>query len=203
MWGSASCGKTSRWSFTLQQRGKKWLNVKESNIWSLRYGAIGDDENFRNLAQAEKSVTSVLILSYLNLPARLKNCFAYCAIFPKGETIRKQYLIELWMANGFILSDGSLDAEEVGNDVWNELYRRSFFQDIETDEFGNLTGFRMHNLVADLAIFVAKDVKCLGDSTEIHWSNTINHLSDYRGRTEFNSIDLQKVKSLRTYLISN
>jgi len=182
---------------------KQWLNVMESNIWSLRYGAIGDDENFRNLAQAEKSVTSVLILSYLNLPARLKKCFAYCAIFPKGKIIRKQYLIELWMANGFFSSDGRLDAEEVGDNVWNELYRRSFFQDIEIDEFDNVTSFTMHNLVTDLAIFVAKDVKYSIRDTGTSWINTINHLSEYRRIIEFTSSDLHQIKSLRTCLIPN
>jgi len=108
------------------------------------------------------------------------------------------------MANAFISSNGRLDVEDVGDDVWNELYRRSFFQDIETDEFGNLTSFRMHDLVTDLAILVAKDVKCLiGDNRLIYSSNIINHLSDYRRRIELDSIYLQLVKSLRTCLIPN
>jgi len=64
---------------------------------------------------------------------------SYCAIFPKDEIIRKQELIEFWMANGFISSNEILDAEDVGHGVWNELRGRSFFQDIETDEFGEIT----------------------------------------------------------------
>jgi len=108
------------------------------------------------------------------------------------------------MVNGFLSSDGRLDAEDVGDDVWNELYRRSFFQDIETDEFGNPTSFTMHNLVIDFAILVAKDVRCvMPHAEESYWFNTINHLSDYRRRIELDSTDLQKVKSLRTYLIPN
>jgi len=182
------------------REGTEWLNIKEyiENHQNIKNSEIGDP-----LPNA-KMLSSVLLVSYLNLPIRLKKCFVYCTIFPKGETIRKTYLIELWMANGFLSSDGRLDAEEVGNDVWNELYRRSFFQDIERDEFGNLTGFKMHNIVFDFARFVAKDVDCLrGDNELIYPSNIIHHLSDYRRKNVLNSIDLQQVKSLRTYLIPN
>ncbi|CAJ1932726.1 unnamed protein product [Sphenostylis stenocarpa] len=40
------------------------------------------------------------------------------------------------MANGFISSNEILDAEDVGDSVWHELYWRSSFQDSETDVFG-------------------------------------------------------------------
>jgi len=133
---------------------KQWLNVMRSNIW--------------NSPQVHDSVKCAMTLSYLNLPIRLKKCFTYCSIFSSVETIRKPYLIELWMANGFISSDGRLDAEDAGDDVWNELHKRSFFEDIETDEFGNNTGFRMHYHVRKLARLVAQDVQCLtGDSSFI------------------------------------
>ncbi|XP_068498997.1 disease resistance protein RGA2-like [Phaseolus vulgaris] len=185
------------------REGKEWLNVKE---YIGQY--IGQFFEYplypRNDMRISYSLRSVLILSYLNLPTRLKKCFAYCTIFPKGETIRKAYLIELWMANGFLSSDRRLDVEDVGDDVCNELYRRSFFQDIERDEFGNLTGFKMHNIVFDFARLVANDVKCLiGDTSLIYLSSITKHLSDYRRKIELNSIDLQQVKSLRTYLIPN
>ncbi|KAL5130993.1 putative disease resistance protein RGA1 [Glycine soja] len=122
----------------------EWLNVKESNLLELSHN--------------ENSIIPVLRLSYLNLPIEHRQCFAYCAIFPKDENIGKQYLIELWMANGFISSDERLDAEDVGDGVWNELYWRSFFQDVETDEFGNVTRFKMHDLVHDLAQSITEDI---------------------------------------------
>ncbi|KAK7334619.1 hypothetical protein VNO80_26379 [Phaseolus coccineus] len=179
------------------REGKEWLNFKEYVENFLK-------EPYSDVPILSYNLRSALILSYLKLPIRLKKCFAYCTIFPKGETIRKAYLIELWMANGFISSNGRLDAEDVGDNVWNELYRRSFFQDIERDEFGNLIGFKMHDLIFDLASSVAKDVKCLiGDNELNYLSNIINHISDYRRKIELNSIDLQQVKSLRTYLLPN
>src|ERR1044072_7803945 len=90
------------------------------------------------------------MLSYLNLKLSLRPCFSFCAIFPKDFVIVKEDLIHLWMANGFISARGNLEVEHVGNEVWNELYQRSFFQEVKTSEDGKIT-FKMHDLVHDLA----------------------------------------------------
>eukprot|EP00256_Glycine_max_P045444 XP_006597652.2 LOW QUALITY PROTEIN: disease resistance protein RGA2 [Glycine max] len=171
----------------------EWLNVKESNLLELSHN--------------ENSIIPVLRLSYLNLPIQHKQCFAYCAIFPKDESIRKQYLIELWMANGFISSDERLDVEDVGDGVWNELYHRSFFQDIEMDEFGKVTSFKMHDLIHDLAQSIAEDACCVTEDNRVTtWSERIHHLSNHRSMwnvygESINSVPLHLVKSLRTYIL--
>ncbi|CAL5188906.1 unnamed protein product [Lathyrus oleraceus] len=123
----------------------EWLNVKENKLWEL---------------QGEDHVMSALRLSYLNLPVKLRSCFALCALFPKDKIIDKKFLIDLWMANGFISSNGMLEAEDIGNEVWNELYWRSFFQDIEKDGIGEIENFKMHDLVHDLAQSIAEEVRC-------------------------------------------
>ncbi|CAK8536963.1 unnamed protein product [Lathyrus sativus] len=124
----------------------EWLNVKESKLWNLK---------------GEDYVMHSLKLSYLNLPVKLRPCFVLCvlcALFPKDEIIDKKFLIDLWMANGFISSNGMLEAEDIGNEVWNELYWRSFFQDIKVDEFGEIENFKMHDLFHDLAQSIAEEV---------------------------------------------
>eukprot|EP00256_Glycine_max_P067080 XP_025981675.1 putative disease resistance protein RGA3 [Glycine max] len=171
----------------------EWLNVKDSKLLELPHN--------------ENSIIPVLRLSYLNLPIEHRQCFSYCAIFPKDERIGKQYLIELWMANGFISSNEKLDVEDVGDDVWNELYWRSFFQDIETDEFGKVTSFKMHDLVHDLAESITEDVCCITEEnrvTTLH--ERILHLSDHRSMRNVDeestsSAQLHLVKSLRTYIL--
>ncbi|KAJ1391661.1 Virus X resistance protein-like, coiled-coil domain [Sesbania bispinosa] len=168
---------------------REWLYVKESELWSL--------------PQDENSVLSALRLSYLNLPVKLRQCFAFCALFPKDKLIRKQFLIELWIANGFISSNKLLDAEEVGNEVWNELYWRSFFEDIEKDEFGKITSFKMHDLVHDLAQSVTEEVYCITNNNGVpSTSGKIRHLSIDRWKSseEVDSIGLHHVKSLKTML---
>ncbi|KAK7342676.1 hypothetical protein VNO80_25636 [Phaseolus coccineus] len=123
-----------------------------------------------------------------------------------GETISKQDLIEHWMANGFIPSSETLDAEDTGDSMWNELYCRSFFQDIETDELGKVKSFKMDDLVHDLAKFLAEDVCCITyDDDVTTLSDTIHHVQDHRAawdvsEASINSMQLQQVKSLRTYI---
>jgi hypothetical protein len=162
---------------------KEWLYVKESKLWSLR---------------GENSVMAALRLSYLNLPVKLRQCFAFCALFPKDKIISKHFLIELWMAHGFISSVEKLEEEDIGNEVWNELYWRSFFQDIEIDEFGKIKSFKMHDLVHDLAQSVAEDVCSITDDNDVpSTSDRIRHLSIYKRKS---SVRLANVKSLKTCL---
>ncbi|XP_058764476.1 putative disease resistance protein RGA4 [Vicia villosa] len=167
----------------------EWLYVKESKLWSL---------------QDEDCVMPALRLSYLNLPVKLRQCFAFCALFLKDERISKKFLIELWMVNGFISSNEMLNEEEIGNGVWNELYWRSFFQDIETDIFGKITSFKMHDLVHDLAQSFSDEVCCILDGDGMpSTSERIRHLSFYRGGSfkGVNLVRLRSIKSLKTYTI--
>ena len=42
------------------------------------------------------------MLSYYYMPLKLKLCFTYCAVFPKGFTITSDHLIQQWRALGYI-----------------------------------------------------------------------------------------------------
>ncbi|KAH0646754.1 hypothetical protein KY290_035361 [Solanum tuberosum] len=70
-------------------------------------------------------------------------------LFPKDTEMENEKLISLWMAHGFLSSKGNLVLEDVGNEVWNELYLRSFFQEIKVKS-GNAY-FKVHDLIHDLA----------------------------------------------------
>ncbi|XP_045813823.1 putative disease resistance protein RGA4 [Trifolium pratense] len=162
---------------------KEWLYIKESKLWSL---------------QGENVVMPALRLSYLNLPIKLRQCFALCALFPKDYIIDKQFVIELWIANGFISSNEMLDAEDIGNDVWNELYWRSFFQDIWKDEFFGNVSFRMHDLVHDLVQSVTEDVYCITEDNGAPTSKRIRHISMCGRNTFKDVIRFPNTESLKT-----
>jgi len=168
---------------------REWHYINESKLWSLQ------DEDY---------VMPALRLSYLNLPVKLRECFVLCALFPKDEIISKQFIIELWMANGFISSNKMLDEEDIGNQVWNELYQRSFFQDIETDIFGKITSFKMHDLVHDLAQSISEEVCCITIDDDMPSTfERIRHLSFEREiLTSVDLIWMRNIKSLRTYTSS-
>ncbi|KAL3739998.1 hypothetical protein ACJRO7_021303 [Eucalyptus globulus] len=98
-----------------------------------------------------------IVLSYSHLPCQLKQCFAFCSLFPRDWMIDKQMLTSLWIAEGFILpiDDGDWDMEDIAHEYFMYLLRRNFFQDCTKDELGNVTSCRMHPLVREVALHVA------------------------------------------------
>ncbi|PSS12020.1 Disease resistance protein [Actinidia chinensis var. chinensis] len=100
-------------------------------------------------------VLEILKFSYDHLPSHLKPCFAYCSLYSKDYTMDKDTLIKLWMAQGFIQSsDGNQCLEDVGDECFMQLRRRSFFQDVKEEYLGK-TLCTMNDLFHDLAKSVA------------------------------------------------
>ncbi|XP_058747850.1 putative disease resistance protein RGA4 [Vicia villosa] len=163
---------------------KEWLEIKDSELWTL------PDENM---------VFPALRLSYIYLTPTLKQCFSFCAIFPKDTEMIKEDLIHLWMANGFISSRENLEVEDVGNMVWNELCQKSFFQDIKMYADSEEISFKMHDLVHDLAQFVTGPECMIIKNTNIDLSRSTHHISfDYRKLVKINQEAFRNVESLRT-----
>ncbi|KAL5540828.1 hypothetical protein UlMin_043798 [Ulmus minor] len=114
----------------------QWERVLKSEIWDL--------------TNEETNILPALRLSYHYLPAHLKRCFAYCSIFPKDVTFDKEELILLWMAENLLgYPQNNKRIEDVGDEYFNDLLSRSFFQ--KSDE----SSFVMHDLMVDLATFVS------------------------------------------------
>lgn len=117
---------------------REWYKVLNSEIWDLQ-----DDES---------NILPDLRLSYHYLPSHVKRCFAYCSIFPKDYEFEKENLILLWMAEGLLQKLRRHETiEEAGDETFNELVSRSFFQQSKR----NKSCFVMHHLVNDLAQFVS------------------------------------------------
>ncbi|XP_029127542.1 putative disease resistance protein RGA1 isoform X2 [Cajanus cajan] len=172
---------------------RQWQNVKESEFWKIR------EES--SITSEENSIMRALKLSYFNLELSLRRCFSFCAIFPKGFEIVKEELIHLWMANGFIKSEESLEVEHVGNEVWKKLYRRSFFQEAKTDVFGIITSFKMHDLFHDLAQFIMGEECKVSEHTSLtDLSSRVHHLHLLKSNVSVNIAAFKKIESLRTFL---
>ncbi|CAA0822159.1 Putative disease resistance RPP13-like protein 1 [Striga hermonthica] len=98
------------------------------------------------------NILPVLRLSYHHLPSHLKHLFAYCSIFPKDYEFDRDELVLLWMGEGFLEQPNPrVRKEELGLQYFNELLSRSFFQRLG----GSESSFVMHDLINDLAQFVA------------------------------------------------
>ncbi|KAK4583746.1 hypothetical protein RGQ29_021747 [Quercus rubra] len=122
----------------------EWLAIQKSEVWSSLRG--------------ENEILSILKLSFDHLSPSLKSCFSYCAIFPKDYEMRKEELIQHWMAEGFLQpSQGnSSEMEDIGNNYFDILLANSLFQDIKRDDFGDIISCKMHDLVHDLALSISK-----------------------------------------------
>ncbi|XP_030949108.1 putative disease resistance protein RGA4 [Quercus lobata] len=125
----------------------------------------------------ENNILSTLKLSYDHLPSYLKQCFAYCRLFPKDFKIHVGTLIDLWAAQGFIkLSNPKQRVKDVGREYFKLLLWRSFFQDVEKDYWGNIW-CKMHDLMHDLAISVAGTECTVLHSTEENIGKNVRHVS--------------------------
>jgi hypothetical protein len=119
----------------------EWEKVLKSKIWDL--------------PEVESEIAPALMLSYYHLPSNLKRCFAYCSILPKGYEFKEEELVLLWMAEGLIqpLEEGK-QMEDLGIKYFRNLLSRSFFQQSFKDD----SRFLMHDLINDLAQWVAGDI---------------------------------------------
>jgi hypothetical protein len=172
-------------------------------LGGLMHSSSGEDKLW-DLPQ-ENSMFPALSLSYYHLTSTLKQCFAFCAVFPKGMKMIKEELIHLWMANGFISSRENLEVEDVGSMIWNELCQKSFFQDIQTSDYSNIIFFKMHDLVHDLAQSIAgQECVCLENVNMTKLSKNTHHVTfrDVRIKS-LDSLDegaFKKIESLRTLI---
>ncbi|XP_057441685.1 putative disease resistance protein RGA1 [Lotus japonicus] len=116
--------------------------------------------------------------------------------------IMKEDLIHLWMANGFISSRANLEVEDVGNMIWNELYQKSFFQDMRLVDYSSHIYFKMHDLVHDLAqSIMEKECMVLGNANITDLPTSTHHVGCGSGWDvlSLHKRAFEKVESLRTF----
>ncbi|WKA13345.1 hypothetical protein VitviT2T_030651 [Vitis vinifera] len=107
--------------------------------------SIRNNKNLLSLGDENENVLGVLKLSYDNLPTHLRQCFTYCALFPKDFEIEKKLVVQLWIAQGYIQPYNNKQLEDIGDQYVEELLSRSLLEKAGTNHF------KMHDLIHDLA----------------------------------------------------
>lgn len=113
------------------------------------------------------SVMDILKLSYESLPAHLKACFAYFSFFPEDAKIDCEYLINLWIGEGFIPAGAGEEQWDMAWDWLDQLAQLCLLQLWEDHVFYelslkyNLTKYcKIHDLLHDLAMQISREYKC-------------------------------------------
>ncbi|KAK2454139.1 putative disease resistance protein RGA3 [Trifolium repens] len=121
---------------------EEWNFVKDSEIWNL---PIEDD-----------GILPAIKLSYDQLPSYLKQCFACFSLLEKSTMHYDLEVIPFWDALGFLPTPKQGEnSNDIGKQLLLELRSRSFVQNFI--DVGSFYRFELHDLVHDLAVYVARD----------------------------------------------
>ncbi|KAL2254504.1 UNVERIFIED_CONTAM: putative disease resistance protein RGA1 [Sesamum indicum] len=175
-------------SFKREERD--WLHVQHSELWDI--------------GVYRKGIFPAMILSYLHLPLHLKHCFAFCSIFPKDYEVQREKLIHMWMAQGFILSDGgSRSLEDIGDEYFSELLWMCVFEEVNNCGGGSTGGYKMNKVFHSLARFITENEhlvleKGLGRRNlgQVRHASIVSHLG-----SSLVPEALHQAKHLRTLLV--
>jgi disease resistance protein RPS2 len=106
--------------------------------------------------------------AYDALPnSELKNCFLYCAMYPKDQKIPMQDLVPLWIAEGLVRSkqENHLMDMAIGRSYVNLLVDHCFFQNATDEALVNVSEVvqhtRVHHVIHDMAIYIGEEENCL------------------------------------------
>ncbi|XP_062182622.1 putative disease resistance protein At3g14460 isoform X2 [Phragmites australis] len=131
--------------------------------------------------------------SYQQLEDHVKQCFTYCSMFPRRYRLRRDELVHLWVAQGFV------DMEDIGHDCFDVLLSCSFIQ-----PKGVGWHFTIHDLMHDLAKRVAgNDCFTFEKGMVDRIPQDVRHLCiESYDETVFRE-QVLKLKTLRTIFVSD
>uniref|UniRef100_A0A2P2LWZ7 Uncharacterized protein MANES_04G115600 n=1 Tax=Rhizophora mucronata TaxID=61149 RepID=A0A2P2LWZ7_RHIMU len=107
-------------------------------------------------ADMERKVFSRLKFSYDSLPDdKVKSCFLYCSLFPEDYKIEKDLLIDYLICEKLIEGENyEIDLRNKGYFDIGNLVRVGL---LEEEEERGVDFVRMHDLIRDMALWIAKD----------------------------------------------
>lgn len=88
-------------------------NAKEQ--WDQVYNSIG-------YAFSSQGMRDILLLSYYDLPYHLKTCLLYLSIYPEDSRIKREELIQRWIAEGFITQVRGQKLDQIGDNLLSIIY---------------------------------------------------------------------------------
>ncbi|KAH9751253.1 hypothetical protein KPL71_014218 [Citrus sinensis] len=194
-------------SYDLEDVLDELITSRRNRVARKERGSSILDIEMGKLNELENDPLAPLLLSYNDFPPMIKLCFLYCAVFPKDYNIEKDELIKLWMAQGYIRPIGNKEMEVIGQEYFDYLATRSFFQKFDKDDEDNVTRCKMSDAVHDFAQFLTKHEYFSIEADGSEESLTKTSLEKFRhsilvlGRRASFPVSIFKAKKLRSLLI--
>lgn len=145
-----------------------WNTVLRSELWELK--------------QEKGDILPALRLSFVYLPQRLKLCLSLCAMFPKDHKFEQKVLVDIWLAQGFVASQGEIPLSIVGAWYFEELRDRCFFQKVcvaQGTVQARVQKYVVHDLIHDMVQLVSDD-ECFvirNETDVLRVPENVRHLS--------------------------
>ncbi|GLU05072.1 hypothetical protein SLE2022_221920 [Rubroshorea leprosula] len=169
---------------------REWQAITENRVWDS--------------LEKEAGILDIIKYSYDRLPTlALKQCFAFCSIFPKDFVMEREMLIQLWMALGFLESPeeiSNMAAEDIGDKYFRYLLSYSLFQEERRDNVTrSVESCKMHDLIHDFAQSISKSEMLIVERRlGSNISHDVRHLNLIDGREIVATILGDVAKKLQT-----
>ncbi|PON82001.1 NB-ARC domain, LRR domain containing protein [Trema orientale] len=173
--------------------------ILEKSEWGRVYNSLSWELRTNPLLEVVKSI---LLLSFKDLPYRLKYCFLYCCIFPEAYVIQRSRLVRLWIAEGLVEQVKGHSLEETAESYLMELIYRSMLQVVERHSNGRPKACKMHDLLREVAISISEEEKfcTIVTEQEVAKETRVRRLSLQALNGQISSKDLSKVRTFFVFL---
>ncbi|KAJ1288827.1 hypothetical protein BS78_02G117800 [Paspalum vaginatum] len=127
----------------------KPLNDHDSRELFVRR-IFGPQESFPGDQDELKQMEQILDLSYMHLPHHLKTCLLDIGKYREDSEIEKDTLLRQWVAQGFVSTTRTRDAEDIAGDYFYALINMSMIQPWTIDYNEEVQSCKVHDIMLDL-----------------------------------------------------
>ncbi|KAH6772949.1 hypothetical protein C2S52_004207 [Perilla frutescens var. hirtella] len=152
---------------------KKETNVDE---WKMLSSGLGSELEGNDQLE---SMSSILLLSFNDLPYYLKPCFMYLSSYPEDHLIEHNSLVRLWIAEGFVRQKEGRSLEEVAQGYLNELISRSLLRPVRMHDDGSVKVSCIHDFYREIILSKSRDQNFVTTTSETYvvWPKRVRRLS--------------------------
>uniref|UniRef100_A0A0D9XVM1 non-specific serine/threonine protein kinase n=1 Tax=Leersia perrieri TaxID=77586 RepID=A0A0D9XVM1_9ORYZ len=145
------CGQLPLVIITLSSLLPKGLTEIEE--WKKVCNSIGSGIELGGIM---KDMRKTLRRSYDDLPEHLQSCLLYISIFPEDYVIRRDNLVQRWIAEELVSVNHGQSLQELGESYLYNLIDTGMIQPVEFDTTGKAVACKVPVMMLDLIVYLLK-----------------------------------------------